>query len=184
MRKLKEQFVNSWCELKHVNCIAITAMLIAVGVILGYFSVQVTDFLRIGFSGLANELAAFLFGPVVGGLMGGVGDILKYIMKPTGAFFFGWTLNAILGPMIYGIMLYHRPINLKRIFAAKILVALIVNLLLGTLWLSIMYGKAFFLLLPARAVKQLVSVPVDALLLYVVLQMLSKAKVFALVHSR
>ena len=41
MRKLKEQFVNSWCELKHVNCIAITAMLIAVGVILGYFSVQV-----------------------------------------------------------------------------------------------------------------------------------------------
>ena len=132
MRKLKEQFVNSWCELKHVNCIAITAMLIAVGVILGYFSVQVTDFLRIGFSGLANELAAFLFGPVVGGLI----------------------------------------------------VAVIVNLLLGTLWLSIMYGKAFFLLLPARAVKQLVSVPVDALLLYVVLQMLSKAKVFALVHSR
>lgn len=116
--------------------------------------------------------------------MGGVGDILKYIMKPTGAFFFGWTLNAILGPMIYGIMLYHRPINLKRIFVAKILVAVIVNLLLGTLWLSIMYGKAFFLLLPARAVKQLVSVPVDALLLYVVLQMLSKAKVFALVHSR
>lgn len=183
MRKLKEQFVDSWHELKHVNCLAVTAMLIAVGIILGYFSIQVTDFMRIGFSGLANELGAYMFGPVVGGLMGGIGDILKYIMKPTGPYFFGWTLNAVLGPVIYGIMFYKKPISVKRILVAKIIVAVVVNMLLGTYWLSIMYGKAFFVLLPARALKQIASVPIDTALLYVVLQMLAKAKAFVLVRT-
>lgn len=44
-----------------------------------------------------------LFGPVVGGIMGGIGDILKFLIKPTGPYFFGYTLNAMLGPVIYGI---------------------------------------------------------------------------------
>ena len=46
-----------------------------------------------------------LFGPVVGGIMGGIGDILKFLIKPTGPYFFGYTLNAMLGPVIYGIFL-------------------------------------------------------------------------------
>lgn len=48
---------------------AVAAMLIAIGVILGFFSVQLTEFIRIGFSGIPNELASMLFGPVVGGIM-------------------------------------------------------------------------------------------------------------------
>lgn len=105
MKQLKQQFVDSWHELRKTKVMAVAAMLIAIGVILGFFSVQLTEFIRIGFSGIPNELASMLFGPVVGGIMGGIGDILKFLIKPTGPYFFGYTLNAMLGPVIYGIFL-------------------------------------------------------------------------------
>ena len=82
------------------------ALLIAIAVVLGFFSVQLTENLKIGFSFIANELTAMLFGPVVGGIMGGVADIIKYLLKPTGPFFFGFTFNAILGAVIYGAVSY------------------------------------------------------------------------------
>ena len=114
MKQLKQQFVDSWHELRKTKVMAVAAMLIAIGVILGFFSVQLTEFIRIGFSGIPNELASMLFGPVVGGIMGGIGDILKFLIKPTGPYFFGYTLNAMLGPVIYGIFFYHRPIQLNN----------------------------------------------------------------------
>ena len=73
---------------------------------------------------------------------------------------------------------YKRPLSLKRVFAAKITVAIVVNLFLNTYWLSILYGKGFAALLPARAIKQLISVPVDSLLFFLVAGMLVRAKVF------
>lgn len=81
MKQLKQQFVDSWHELRKTKVMAVAAMLIAIGVILGFFSVQLTEFIRIGFSGIPNELASMLFGPVVGGIMGGIGDILKFLIK-------------------------------------------------------------------------------------------------------
>ena len=64
MKQLKQQFVDSWHELRKTKVMAVAAMLIAIGVILGFFSVQLTEFIRIGFSGIPNELASMLFGPV------------------------------------------------------------------------------------------------------------------------
>ena len=63
MKQLKQQFVDSWHELRKTKVMAVAAMLIAIGVILGFFSVQLTEFIRIGFSGIPNELASMLFGP-------------------------------------------------------------------------------------------------------------------------
>lgn len=178
MRNLATCFQESARELKEHKTFVVTAMMIALGVVLGFYTVQIGDFLKIGFSGLANELTAMLFGPVVGGLMGGVTDILKFVIRPTGPFFFGFTLNAVLGAVIYGMFWYKRPLSLKRVFAAKITVAIVVNLFLNTYWLSILYGKGFAALLPARAIKQLISVPVDSLLFFLVAGMLVRAKVF------
>lgn len=178
MKNLVACFQESARELKEHKTIVVTAMMIALGVVLGFYSVQIGDFLKIGFSGLANELTAMLFGPVVGGLMGGIADLLKFIIRPTGPFFFGFTFNAILAAVIYGVFWYKKPMSLKRIFAAKITVAIVVNLFLNTYWLSMLYGKGFAALLPARAIKQLISVPVESILFFLVVSMLMKAKVF------
>ena len=183
MKQLKQQFVDSWHELRKTKVMAVAAMLIAIGVILGFFSVQLTEFIRIGFSGIPNELASMLFGPVVGGIMGGIGDILKFLIKPTGPYFFGYTLNAMLGPVIYGIFFYHRPIQLGRVVAAKITVALLVNLLLGTWWLTILYGKGFLAILPARFIKPVVSVPIESVIFYVLAKTLERSKAISMIKK-
>ena len=101
MRKLKQQFVDSSNEMKKLSTLILVALFIAIGIVLGQYSVQITQDVKVGISFVATQLTATLFGPVVGGIMGGVADILKFIIKPTGAFSILWTLNAIVGPMIY-----------------------------------------------------------------------------------
>lgn len=116
--------------------------------------------------------------------MGGVTDIIKYLLKPMGAFSPGLTLNAITAAMIYGMIFYKHPISFKRILAAKIIVAIIVNLCLGTYWLQFIIGKGFFVLLPARAVKQLVVVPIESVIFYFVAKALAKTKVISTIKAK
>lgn len=185
MHNLKELFKASAKELKDMKTMAVTAMLIAVAVVLGFFgTVQIGDYLKIGFSFIANELAALMFGPVVGSVMAGTADIIKYLLKPTGPFFPGFTISAIVGGLIYGCMLYKKPVSLKRIAAAKAIVAVLVNMLLNTFWLSMLYGQAFNVLLPARALKQLVMVPVETILFYAVVMVLQRAHVFGAIQMK
>lgn len=177
MRKLRQQFVDSYRELKKLETIVMTALLIAIGIILGYFSIQLTDSIKIGISFVATQLTAVLYGPVVGGIMGGVADILKFIIKPTGAFFWGWTLNAIVGPVIYGMMLYKKKLTFLRIIVSKIVVAIVVNMFLGCLWSSMLYGKGFWVLMGTKAIQQVIQVPIQSVIFYIFVKALQRAKV-------
>lgn len=182
MLQMKKQFIDSYKELKKLKTIVITALLIALGIVLGQlFSIPITQNIKIGISFIATQMTATLFGPVVGGIMGGVTDILKFIMKPTGSFLIGYTISAILGPVIYGIMLYKKPISLWRILLSKSVVAIFINLLLGSFWQSLYFGSAFLALLPAKFIQQLIQVPIQSLLFYLVMKALQKAKVFQMI---
>ena len=174
-------FVESYQELKKLKTLVITALLIAIGIILGQFSVQITETMKIGVSFIATQMTANLFGPVVGGIMGGVTDILKFIIKPTGPFLIGYTISAILGPVIYGVMLYKKPIALWRILLSKAIVAIFINLLLGTFWSYHYFGAAFWATIPTKLVQQVIQVPIQSLIYYFVMTTLKKAKVFQLI---
>ena len=179
MNKLKQQFVDSYRELKKPNTLVLLALLIALGIVLDYFgSLQVTENVKIGISFVANQLAAALFGPVAGGIMGGIGDVLKFIIKPTGAFSILWTLNAIVGPVIYGIMLYKKKLTFVRIFASKAVVAVIVNIGMHCCWMYLLYGKALMAILPTKCVQQLIQVPIQSVIFYLFVKALEKTKVF------
>ena len=174
-------FSDSYKELKRFKTLVITALLIAIGIILGQFSIQVTDTTKIGISFIATQMTANLFGPVVGGIMGGVADILKFIIKPTGPFLIGYTISAILGPMIYGVMLYKKPIAFWRILLSKAVVAIFINLLLGTFWSYHYFGAAFWVAIPAKLIQQVIQVPVQSIIYYFVMKALKEAKVFQLI---
>lgn len=178
MFKIKQQFIDSCKEFKKPKVMTVTAMFIAIGVVLGFVtSIQITELIRISFSFLANHFVAMIFGPVVGCVMGGITDILKFIVRPTGPFFIGFTLNAIVESLIVGIVLYKRPLTLKRVFVANILIAVIVNILMTSCWLNILYAKGFIAILSARVVKQLITVPIDSLVFYAVAKPLTETKV-------
>ena len=113
----------------------------------------------------------FLFGPVVGCIFGGALDLLKFMIKPDGPFFFGFTFNVMLAGLIYGCLLYHKPLSIKRIVIAEFLVKLIVNCGLNTLWISMLYGKAFFVLLPMRLLKNVIMLPIDSAIVFFALSL-------------
>jgi ECF transporter S component (folate family) len=148
----------------------------ALAIVLNYTtSIFITEYIRIGFSGLPNRIIDYLLGPGVGAIFGGVMDILKYITKPAGgAFFPGYTISAVLGGIIYGFLLYKKPIKLWRVLCAEFLAKLFINCMLNTLWLKIMYGSAFMAILPTRALKNLIMLPIDTAILFFVLTFVSK----------
>ncbi|MDO4267198.1 MAG: folate family ECF transporter S component [Eubacteriales bacterium] len=178
MKKLATLFTESWQEFRQVRTVTAAAMFGAVSVILGYFTIAVGDYIKIGFSSISNQFVYYLFGPAAGMLFGGALDVLKYLIKPTGAFFPGFTLGAMVGGLLYGFFFYKRPIGLFRVLAAEFTVSLVCNVLLGTLWLSMLYGKGFLALLPMRIFKNLVMWPVNSLLFYSIAKTLEASGVF------
>ena len=164
MKKFVTLFTDSYRELKSVSTITTSAMFGAVAIVLGMFSINMGNYIRISFSSIPNGIVSYLFGPVVGGLFSGSMDVLKYLLKPTGAFFPGLTLVTVLAGIMYGCMYYRKPVTLKRVLISKFLVMLVCNVILNTLCLSILYGKGFMVLLPARAFKNLVMWPIDSMI--------------------
>ena len=129
MKKVTTLFLDSYHEFKKIRTITTASMFAAIGVILGAYTIQVGNYLKIGFSGIANQFVYYLFGPVVGCFYGGALDILKYLVKPTGAFFPGWTLSAMVAGVIYGCFFYKKPLSLVRVFVAELTVSIICNML-------------------------------------------------------
>lgn len=184
MKKWKKLFGDSVREMQEVKNLAVMAMFLALAVVLGFYAtVQVGDYLKVGFAFIPNELTGMMFGPVAGGILAALADVVKYIVKPVGAFFPGFTISALLGGLIYGVVLYHRTASLKRIIAANTLVTVFVNLFLNTYWLTVMYGNSFLALLPARIVKEAILLPVDIILFYTVVKVLGRARVLQMLKK-
>lgn len=175
MQKFKQFYLDSMNQLKVTQNLVICGLMAALAVVLSYVaSVDVGPYIRIGFSGIPNRIIEFLFGPIVGAVFGGTLDILKYLIKPSGPFFFGFTFDAMLAGIIYGSLLYKKPIKLWRIAFAELLTKLIVNCGFNTLWISMLYGKGFFLMLPARILKNAVMLPIDTAILFFSLTLMQR----------
>ena len=164
-------FAESARELRRVRSLTMAAMLLAIQVLLGFVaSIPIGSSIRISFGYLALASAGALLGPAVAPINGALADVIGFVLKPTGPYFPGFTITGLVSGLIYGLMLYRRDITLKRLLVTKLLIDVFCNLLLNTLWLNMLYGKAFFALLPGRALKNLLQYPVDVILLYPVMR--------------
>lgn len=167
MKKIKRLFSDSLHEFTVTKNLVLCGLMAALAVVLGMVaSISIGPYIKIGFSGLPNRIVEFLFGPVVGCFFGGALDLIKYFLKPEGPFFFGFTFDAMLAGLIYGCFLYRKPISAKRIVLSEFTVKLIVNCFFNTLWLSMLYGKGFFVLLPMRLLKNVVMLPIDSAIIF------------------
>lgn len=186
MKKVIEMYKDSLNEFRVTRNAVFCGLMAALAIVLGTVaSISIGQYVRIGFSGLPNRMVDFLFGPVIGCFFGGALDILKYLMKPEGPFFFGFTLNAMLSGLIYGSILYRKPISWKRIILAEFLTKLFVNCILNTLWLSMLYENAFIVLLPPRIIKNIIMLPIDSIILHFTLNYIGQAaKQFGFVKNK
>lgn len=181
MEKTKNMFLTSAKELKTTSTLAVCAMLAALALILNSVaSINIGPYVKIGFSGIPNQIADYLFGPVTGCLFAGVLDIVKFFIRPDGPFFFGFTFNAMLAAFIYGCFYYKHKLTFRRVLIAKLVVVLIVNVLLNTLWLDMLYGKGFLAILPMRTVKNLIMWPIDSFIFFTITRLIEQTGIFNL----
>ena len=173
---LAEKFTESAKEVKNVKSITGVAMLIAMNVILSFASFNLSESLRISVSFIVTAVIGMMYGPAMCGLASGTGDLIRYLVKPVGGFFPGFTLTAVLEGVIFGVFLYKEKCTLTRAILAKSAVSLLLNCGLNTFWLTVMYGTPFTQLFITRSIKNIALLPVEILLMYVALK--SMAKVF------
>ena len=178
---LFSRILSSSREFKKVTTITTCAMFGALAVVLGYYSLKITPNLKIGFGSIPNMLVDYLFGPVVGCLFGGAMDVIKFVLKPDGGFMPGFTFDAMLAAFLYGLFFYKKNLTFPRILIAKFVVIVLCNIILATYWLTLLNGKAFFAILPARAIKNLIQWPVDSLVFFLVAKTLEQAGVFRMI---
>lgn len=172
---LKNNF-GSVSRLKETKVLTFCGMMGALAIVLGYVAtIKFGPYIRIGFSGLPNQVVDYLFGPWIGAIFGGTMDIVKWFISGDGDFFIGFTITAMLGAVIYGLFLYNKPLKLWRVIAAQATVKVVCNIILNTLWLNILYGKAIAAILPGRLVSNAIMLPIDVIIMYLMLQVVSKA---------
>lgn len=175
MKKFIQTLQSSLHELKSTKNLVLCGLMAALAVVLGMCaSFSVGPYIKIGFSAIPNRIVDCLFGPVIGCFFGGALDLLKYFVKPDGPFFFGFTFNAMLAGFLYGIILYKKPLKWQRMLFAEFINKLVINCGLNTLWISMLYGKGFFVLLPARLLKNVIMLPIDTAIIFASLTLMKQ----------
>ena len=143
-------------------------LLVAVEIVLSRFcSINAWD-LKIGFSFLPVAVAAMRLGPLEAAVVAAVSDFVGAVLFPIGAYFPGFTLSSFLTGMICGYFLRQRPLSFMQICIPFLMIFLIVDLGLNTLWLTILYHKAASLFFLSRLATNTFCLPVHIGLFYMV----------------
>lgn len=168
--------ISSQNELKNVRCLTTVGLLTSMGLLLSMFSLPITDVIKVGFAFVCTVAIGYLYGPVPAAMSAAIVDLLASIIRPTGPYFPGFTISSFIVGLIYGFILYQKPIDLKRIIFARLSVVLSVSVVLNTYWLTILYGKGFLAMLPIRVMRNIITVPIEVILMYAVLAGIKKLK--------
>lgn len=161
--------------------IILTAILLAMLIVLSRCLSVKTPIMKISFAFIPTMLCAVWLGPKWTVLLNVLGDVIGATLFPIGPYFIGYTISTAIAGFIYGILLYkersdsYSNINfIIRTIISVILVAVIVNMGLNTLWTSITAGKAFMVLFVARITKQLIMIPVHIIVFLFIERILRK----------
>lgn len=154
------------------------AFLTAISIVLTrflYFFIPLAGLptLRISFGEVPLMMSGLLFGPVVGGISGIAADFIGVLVNSQGTFHPGFTLSSMLWGAIPGLYLYlfkkqgtyEKIYSFKNVFIAVLTCYIIISLGLNTLWLTALYGKGFFILLPGRIIAAVVNVPLQSIII-------------------
>ena len=173
----KNRLYSSLYELKNIRALTLCALLIAIHVLLNtFFSFYIAGVIKVSFTYIPLAIIAMLFGPVTAALAGGACEVVGYIFNSVGAYHPGFTVTTILTGFIMGLFFYKRSIKLWRIISARLIVNLFLNIGINTIWVMQTIGKAYMALLPGRLWKNLILLPIEIFLIYVVFKSVSSIK--------
>lgn len=188
---------------KEIKKIAVSALLVALGVIFSRFlsiplSLLGVYSINIGFGLLPILLLCVLYGPIYGLVGAFCWDLLGALLFPNGAFVIWFTLAAgVLGIIVGGVFskikfshtcdneygygsvltVYHcaKKITLVRIIIAVAFGQIVYSVLLNSILISALYSVPFNVLIIPRLIENAIMIPVNAVLLNMLIKVVIKA---------
>lgn len=168
--------IKKWVKID-LQGLVLLGIIVAMKVVLDQISFGPAT-VKVGLGFIGNILLGFLFGPIWGAVGGGVGDLVSSaLFGQQGGFFIGFTISAMAATFIYGLCFYQQKIKIWRIVLATILVTVIVNIGLNTLWLHFMYNLDLMAALVQRLPKEMIVPWLQMIVTYFVLEAISRVKI-------
>lgn len=164
---MKKRSINTF---ETLVCLAI---LTALQVVLSRFlSIQMWN-MKYGFSFIPVMLAANLYGPLGAAAVYGVGDLIGSLLFPTGTYFPGFTLTAVITGVVWGLLLKGK-IKPVKAACAVVSVQVFCSFLLNSYWISFISGTPYVSQLAVRWPQSLGYAVIHLVFIFVLLERLSK----------
>lgn len=153
--------------------VILSGILLALLIVLNRFISIKTPLLVISFSFVPIMMAAIWLGPKYSTIIAALGDFIGAILFPFGTYFPGFTVSAGLAGLIYGIFLHKKPESqmsdkkfIVRLIISNLLVLGLVEIFVVSIWLNILYGKAYFVVVSSRVLAQVIMFPIRIVTIY------------------
>ncbi|MCI8481922.1 MAG: folate family ECF transporter S component [Clostridia bacterium] len=154
--------------------VILSGILLALLIVLNRFISIKTPLLVISFSFVPIMMAAIWLGPQYSTLIAALGDFIGAILFPFGTYFPGFTVSAGLTGLIYGLFLYRKSGQemtskqfVIRLLISNLLVLGIVEIFVVSVWLKMMYGKAYLVVVSSRVLAQVLMFPIRIITIFV-----------------
>ena len=127
----RDYWRDAAAELRDTKMLVVTALLVAMRIVLKPFAIYIAPQLAIQTAMLATALGAMIFGPVVAIPAAIISDTIGFILFPTGDYFLPFMLTEIASTMIYALFLYRaKSASPIRVLLARFCICLFVNVIL------------------------------------------------------
>lgn len=172
-----EYWRTAAAELRNVRALTLAGLVCAAAIVLESMPIYLMGpTLKIYFSFLVVGLGCACYGPVVGMMAGGIIDTVGFLLAGYGEPYFpGYLLSAVLSGLIYGVMLYRREPTVLRLIVLRLLINYGSNVLLGSVWKAMLYGKGYLYYFTSGMVKNTVLLPLEVFLMWVTLRAAQRA---------
>lgn len=169
---------SSSLELKKTKTIVLCGLFLCIAVVLNTQEITIGEITTLSYSFIINAIVGFLFGPIPAGIVACLTDVVGHFLYPKGSYFFGFTLNYILEGVTYGLLLYRGFFGNKkmifRIIGCRLFVGFFVQLVLGSKWVSMLYGSDLTVLMQARFIKELVVFPIQVIVVFAIIKVINR----------
>lgn len=166
-------WADARAQLKNVRMLTLAGIITAASIVLESFPIYLLGTsLKIYFSFLVISLGCYVYGPAVGILVGFANDTLGFLISSFGEPYFpGYLITAMLSGLIYGTLLYRQRITVLRLVVVRLIINYGSNVLLGSVWKAMLYGKGYYYYFTTGLVKNTIMLPIEVLLMMLMFQL-------------
>ena len=178
----KAYWRDAVAELKDVRMLAITALMIALRIVLKPLAIPLGPQLSIQTAMLATALGAMIYSPVMAIPAAMISDTIGFMIYPTGEYFLPFMLTEIASTMIYALLLYRAKTTPTRVMLSRFFICFFVNVVLQQLIYAWWYAyignpesakeSILGIMIVTRIFKNLAMFPLESVVLTLFLKLL------------